>query len=458
MNRKRLFTASYAHLSIDIVNSSVAMILTLSAPRFGLDIAQIGFGAMMYQMFAAMSQPIFGGLTDKLRGRWVGALGLLWTLVFFSAASFMPTYPPFITLLMIGGLGSGAFHAAGMVNATVAGGAKANTATSYFFLGGQLGLALGPLIAGIVVGTIGLAGMPLMAAAMLPAVVLMLMWMNDALPEVKKSPAAARATTEVRGMRRHAAVSLLVTAFVLFILLRSGTAQGYATLLPMYFQSLGYAPAQFGFMLSVFSFAGALGTLAGGYLGDRYNRRYIMAFSSMLATPFAFLMLHTRGARVHRGRDRRRALPQHAPQPDHGAGAGAGAGAARAGGRPHVGLHLRQRLRHGVAGEPGRRAGGAAPGAERGGVLPARGGLHRVPAAGQQARPAGAAPRPRRVHAHCGGRLIVHCGPQWARYHASRARLRRMSRITIKTVSFDKNNLSWYCTASVSCCGVCESG
>jgi FSR family fosmidomycin resistance protein-like MFS transporter len=99
-----------------------------------------------------------------------------------------------------------------------------------------------------------------------------------------------------RGMRRHAAVSLLVTAFVLFIMLRSGTAQSFATLLPMYFQSLGYAPAQFGFMLSIFSFAGALGTLAGGYLGDRYNRRLIMAFSSMLAAPFAFLMLHTHGA------------------------------------------------------------------------------------------------------------------------------------------------------------------
>lgn len=296
MNRKRLFTASYAHLSIDILNSSVAMILTLSAPRFGLDIAQIGFGAMMYQMFAAMSQPVFGGLTDKLRGRWVGALGLLWTLAFFSAASFMPTYPLFITLLMIGGLGSGAFHAAGMVNATVSGGAKANTATSYFFLGGQLGLALGPLIAGIVIGSIGLAGMPLMAACMLPAVVLMLMWMNDALPEAKKAPAVTMTAAAERGMRRHAAVSLLVTAFVLFIMLRSGTAQGFATLLPMYFQSLGYAPAQFGFMLSVFSFAGALGTLAGGYLGDRYNRRLIMAFSSMLAAPFAFLMLHTSGA------------------------------------------------------------------------------------------------------------------------------------------------------------------
>ena len=121
MDKKRLTAAAYGHFSIDILNSSVAIILTLAASHFNLSIAQIGFGAMMYQMFAAMSQPLFGGLTDKLNGRWIGAVGVLWTAVFFAAAASMPTHPLFITLLMIGGLGSGAFHAAGMVNASAAG-------------------------------------------------------------------------------------------------------------------------------------------------------------------------------------------------------------------------------------------------------------------------------------------------------------------------------------------------
>ncbi|MCB0056542.1 MAG: MFS transporter, partial [Caldilineaceae bacterium] len=156
MNKKRLMAASYGHFSIDILNSSVAIILTLAAAQFNLTIAQIGFGAMMYQMFAAMSQPLFGGLTDKLNGRWIGAVGVLWTALFYAAAAFMPSYPLFITALMIGGLGSGAFHAAGMVNASASGGKKAATATSYFFLGGQTGLALGPILAGFVIGSRGL--------------------------------------------------------------------------------------------------------------------------------------------------------------------------------------------------------------------------------------------------------------------------------------------------------------
>jgi FSR family fosmidomycin resistance protein-like MFS transporter len=167
MNTKRLFAASYGHLSIDIVNSSVAMILVVVAGQFNLSISKIGFGALVYQFSAAMSQPLFGGLTDKLNGRWIGAVGVAWTAIFYAAAAFMPNYPLFITLLMIGGLGSGAFHAAGMVNAS--GGHKAATATSYFFLGGQVGLALGPILAGVVIGSIGLIGMPLLALLAVPA-------------------------------------------------------------------------------------------------------------------------------------------------------------------------------------------------------------------------------------------------------------------------------------------------
>lgn len=294
MNKKRLTAASYGHFSIDILNSSVAIILTLAAAQFDLSIAQIGFGAMMYQMFAAMSQPLFGGLTDKLNGRWIGAVGVAWTAVFYAAAAFMPTYPLFITLLMIGGLGSGAFHAAGMVNAAASGGAKAATATSYFFLGGQTGLALGPILAGFVIGGMGLIGMPLMALVALPAIVLMFVHMNDALPAtpkvVKTDEQSANAS------RAHTAAAILIAAFVIFILLRSGTAQGYATLLPKFYESVGFSAAQFGLMLGLFNFAGAMGTLIGGYLGDRFNRRTIMIVASILSVPFAYAMLYVTGA------------------------------------------------------------------------------------------------------------------------------------------------------------------
>ena len=72
----------------------------------------------------------------------------------------MPNYPALIFCLTIGAWGSGAFHAAGMVNANASGGTRYPTmATSVFFLFGQTGLAVGPIVAGFYLERIGLAGM-----------------------------------------------------------------------------------------------------------------------------------------------------------------------------------------------------------------------------------------------------------------------------------------------------------
>lgn len=293
MDKRRLYAATYGHLAIDIISSSVAMILAVVSTDFGLSISQIGFGALLYTIFAAMSQPLFGGLTDRLRGRWVGPLGLLWTIIFYSVAAFMPNYPLFISCLMVGGLGSGAFHAAGLLNSTMSGGNRPTTATSIFFLGGQSGLAIGPIIAGVVLQQWGLHGMPLIAIVMLPAVVMMLLYMNDPLPEEEVRP---RVQIDQSGdARRHGAAALVVVAFVLLITFRSGTSQTFITLLPKYYDTLGYTPTQFGLMLGFFSFAGAIGTFIGGYMGDRFNRRLLIASVSALSVPFSYLMLHTTG-------------------------------------------------------------------------------------------------------------------------------------------------------------------
>ncbi|HMN30161.1 MAG TPA: hypothetical protein PKE45_18560, partial [Caldilineaceae bacterium] len=75
MNVKRLSAASLGHFSIDVLTSSVAMILTYLSGHFQLSISQIGFGAMVYTIFAAMTQPLFGALADRWRGRWLAAAG-----------------------------------------------------------------------------------------------------------------------------------------------------------------------------------------------------------------------------------------------------------------------------------------------------------------------------------------------------------------------------------------------
>lgn len=297
---KRIFAASFGHFSIDILNSSIAMILVAVTGVFALSVSQIGFAAMIYQIGAALSQPLFGILADRWRGRWLGALGLMWTAAFYALIPFMPNYAALVLCMSLASFGSGALHPAGMVNASAAGGRFPTTATSIFFLFGQTGLSLGPFIAGIVIQTMGIRGLPYLTFAMLPAIYFMWVYLRKPLEEEDAAvvspiakgnePADKEAGNNGAGSAMRKSI-IVVTAFILLIVLRSGTLQGFVTLLPKFFDDLGIQPATYGAMIATFTFAGALGTYSGGFLGDRYNRRMVIALSTLAGVPFAYFML-----------------------------------------------------------------------------------------------------------------------------------------------------------------------
>ncbi len=308
MDVKRLTAISLGHFAIDILNSSIAMILTAVAGIFDLTVSQIGLGAMIYTFAASLTQPLFGMVADRLRGRYLGAIGLLWTMTFYALAPLMPSYPALVLCLTIGALGSGAFHPVGIVNAAASGGRYPTTATSIFFVLGQTGLAVGPILAGIVLQTLGVAGLPYLALVMAPVVILMAVNLHQPIAEERTPPPPARSTatspspasapavtTALAASGRAAGNTLIVTAFILLIALRSTTLQSYVTLLPKYFDDLGYAPALYGTMVGVFSFAGAMGTFLGGYLGDRFNRRQVIFLSMVASVPFSYGLLHLEG-------------------------------------------------------------------------------------------------------------------------------------------------------------------
>ena len=297
MDGKRLFASAYGHFSIDILNSSLPVILTAVAASFNLNVSQIGLAAMIYTFAASLTQPLFGILVDKFRGRWIAGLGLVWTMLFYALAPFMPNYYALVTCLSLGALGSGAFHPAGMVNATMAGGSKPTTATSLFFVGGQVGLAVGPTAAGVLLQNFGLTALPYMALIMTPAALFMLWFLRRPYADVPPAkPKAATTTAATASPGRGSNKGLyIVLAFVLLITFRSTTQQGFTTLLPKFFADQGYTPAVYGMMLSVLGLAGATGTFIGGWLGDRFNRRMVILISMTLGALFSSAMLRTDG-------------------------------------------------------------------------------------------------------------------------------------------------------------------
>lgn len=308
MNIKRLFAVSFGHFSIDVINSSIPIILTAVTPRFDLTVSQIGLAAMIYTFAASLTQPLFGILNDRLRGRWVAAAGVAWTMAFYTLGILMPTYPAMVACLTLGALGSGAFHPAGMVNATMSGGNYPTTATSIFFVMGQVGLALGPLLAGFIAEDYGISTLAYLALAATPAVVAMFAFVSTPYEDDADEPAGhAHAhphphPQQAAGPARNAQVRTAATrglyvaiAFILLIVFRSTTQQSFTTLLPKYFSDQGFTPSAYGTMVSILAFAGATGTFIGGWLGDRFNRRMVIFLSMSFGALFSFSLLHADG-------------------------------------------------------------------------------------------------------------------------------------------------------------------
>lgn len=292
MNIKRLSAISLGHMAIDILNSSLIIILTSLIGRFDLSNSQIGLGVMIYTIAGSVTQPLFGALADRLKGRWIGPLGLLWTLACYTLIPFVPSYSLLITLLTVGALGSAALHAVGMLIASDAGGHKPTTATSIFFLLGQTGLSVGPVLAGFVLQQFGLAGTPMLGLIAVFVVVVMFAYLRQPVAYDEAATSAAAAQQREANGGRMVKWSV-IGIFVLLILLRASTIQTFMTYLPKFFEGLGHSPATYGLMTGIFVFGGALGTFYGGMLGDHFNRRVVIFVTLLLAIPFCYLLLET---------------------------------------------------------------------------------------------------------------------------------------------------------------------
>jgi FSR family fosmidomycin resistance protein-like MFS transporter len=296
MNIKRLSAISIGHFAIDVLNSSVAMILTVLAVPFAISNAQIGLGVMLYQLVGSLSQPLFGWLADRLSGRWLGAIGLLWTAVFYALGTYAGNYMFLLLMMTLASLGSGAFHPQGAMVASAAGRTRASSATAVFFLLGQIGLAMGPIIAGIVLQNLGLAGVRTVALASLPIVALMAIVLHRPIEPAQEQGAATVQPTKGAAPNPSLDRRLsVIVAFGILVALRATVQQSYYGLLPKFFADQGFAPATYGLLVGIFSTTLAIGTLVGGLMGDQMDQRRLLMWSMLFTTPFTYAMLFVNG-------------------------------------------------------------------------------------------------------------------------------------------------------------------
>ena len=286
-----LFTIGFCHLLNDMIQSVIPAMYPIFKESFGFTFAQIGLITLVFQITSSIFQPFVGLYADRHPQPYSLSLGMCLSLAGLVALSFTSAYGAILaTVALIGG-GSSVFHPEASRVAQLASGGRKSLAQSIFQVGGNGGAAIGPLLAALIVLPYGQHAVGWFAGAALLAAVLLLRVGNwySLMLTVPNTPLRNRTITPCtlpRTKIRHAMWILVVMIFSKYF---------YTSCMTSYFtffliDRFGVTVQQSQLCLFAYLAAFATGTLLGGFLGDRYGRKYVILFSIFGAAPFALAL------------------------------------------------------------------------------------------------------------------------------------------------------------------------
>ena len=146
-----LISLSFCHLLNDLIQSLIPALYPLLKQEFSLDFTQIGIITLAFQMTASLLQPTVGLYTDKHPQPYSLALGMCSTLIGLLLLSVAQNYAVILVAAALIGTGSAIFHPEASRVARMASGGRYGTAQAFFQVGGNVGQAVGPLLAAFIV-------------------------------------------------------------------------------------------------------------------------------------------------------------------------------------------------------------------------------------------------------------------------------------------------------------------
>lgn len=275
------------HFSVDLLNGTRPVSLTFLSTALGLSNTALAAISTGYVWAASASQPLFGWLADRIGTRWLASLGIIWMSIFFSLAMLI-TGPLSIACLILGSLGSAAFHPAGTMESTLVGrelyAGRETTAASIFFFTGQFGYFLGPIVSGPILERYGDVGLVSLAVLLLPVG-----WNAGWQLRDRHAAHSAHKMAEAANPRAGAGWKT-ITLLALVGALQAWAQQNMITFVPKYLHDLGQSPITYGLIAGLFMGGSAFGNVLGGNLADRFGKQRVAMTVLLLASiPLFFI-------------------------------------------------------------------------------------------------------------------------------------------------------------------------
>ncbi|CAM3564441.1 Fosmidomycin resistance protein [Bordetella sputigena] len=287
---KVLGAISVAHLMNDMIQSILLAIYPMLKDSFALSFSQIGFITLTYQIAASLLQPCVGLYTDKRPLPYSLPVGMGFTLVGLLLLSVAPSYPYILLAAILVGTGSSVFHPESSRVARMASGGRHGLAQSLFQVGGNVGSAMGPLLAALLIIPHGQGSVAWFSLAALFGMLVLVgvgRWYAGNRWRLKPKVRAAGGPPPLSRGRVAATLGVLaVLIFSKYFYLAS--LNSYFTFYLMDKFDLTVRSAQL--YLFIFLAAVAVGTVAGGPIGDRVGRKAVIWTSILGVAPFTLAL------------------------------------------------------------------------------------------------------------------------------------------------------------------------
>jgi FSR family fosmidomycin resistance protein-like MFS transporter len=276
-----IITISAGHAAHDTYVGFLPVLLPSFVERFGLSNTRAGALSAFTQL-PSLLQPVFGHLADRLALRWMVTLAPGITATLMSLVGWAPTYAVLALLLTTAGISSAAFHAVASATAGRLSARQLGRGMSIWMVGGELGSALGPLLAAGALGLLTLRGLAwLMVLGWAASFVLHLQ-----LRRLPPGLGQAERPTWRLALGRMRRVMGVVAALAI---LRAMALSAPWTFGPILLKGEGRSDLLAGAALTLYLAAGMVGTLGAGWFSDRVGRRVILLFGT-LAGPGGLLL------------------------------------------------------------------------------------------------------------------------------------------------------------------------
>ena len=282
-----MLALSGGHLATDFAGRALPALLPFLRDKFSLSYTLAAVLVLGSTLASSIIQPLFGLWSDRRGAMWLLPAGAALAGIGIALAADAPSYPLVFCLVVVSGVGVAAFHPEGSKFAAYVSGQKRASGMSYFNIGGNLGYALGPLVATGLVLWLGLEGglflvLPGLAAAML---------LTSRLSYLRRFVPERIAGSVADGVDRPWAMANLLG----LVAFRTTAWFGLLVFVPLWEVSLGHSKAAGGRLLALMLLSGGVGTLVLGPLADRFGRRLVLRWSVVAMPPLILVFVAVGG-------------------------------------------------------------------------------------------------------------------------------------------------------------------